>query len=332
MRTTPRLAFIAGTAAVALLVLAGCSSSSGTTSGNSTKGIRVAYAGDLDPNDIADQLGIKSAGAVVTSLNDDTNVVNGVQKGSFELGNVDTASAIQAIQAGIPIKIVYVSQNLPEFVMISQPDITQLSQLAGKTVAYDSEGSETETLEKQLVQQAAPSIVNDVKWTALANSPNRAAAMVAHRLDATTVEYADLLAIQKKATFNVLGNWSNLKGQSSDAIATVWITSTKYLDANRGKVTAFLKDLQTGYDTTYSDKSAWLAVATKTLPRVNATDLGTTYDYYTKSGMYPKSGTPPITSSRWVGLDQFYRENGQYTKKATVDQMVDLKLVAAVNG
>jgi ABC-type nitrate/sulfonate/bicarbonate transport system substrate-binding protein len=332
MRTTRRITLVAGFAAATVLALAGCSSAASATSGSGTTGMKIAYAGDLDPNDIADQIGINAAGAKVTSLNDDNNVVQGVQKGSFDIGNVDTTSAIEAIQAGVPIKIVYVSQNLPEFVMIAQPSITSLSQLAGKTVAYDSEGSETETLEKQLVQQASPSLVGQVKWTALANSPNRAAAMIAHRLDATTVEYADLLSIQKKAKFNELGNWSDLKGDSSDAIATVWIASDKFLSSNRGKVQAFLKDVQKGYDTAYSTKKTWLSLAEKTLPDVSPGDLSSTYDYYTKSDMYPKSGTPPITAQRWKGMNNFYLQTDEYKKSAPIGTMVDMKMVDAVSG
>jgi ABC-type nitrate/sulfonate/bicarbonate transport system substrate-binding protein len=328
MSATPRLLAITGAAAVLALTLAGCSGEAAATPDK----LKVAYAGDLDPNDIADQIGIQKAGASVTSLNDDNNVVQGVQKGTFEIGNVDTTSAIAAVQAGVPIKIVYVSQNMPEFVMISQPDITSIDQLAGKAVAYDSEGSETETLEKQLVSQQSPSLVGQVKWSALSNSPNRAAAMVAHRLDATTVEYADLLSIEKKAKFNELGNWSDLKGESSDAVATVWIVSDTYLADHRDTVESFLKDVQAGYDTAYSDKDAWLKLAQKTLPDVDPTDLGSTYDYYTKSGMYPKSGTPPITKERWAGMDKFYLETDAYKKSAPIDKMVDLKLVDAVNG
>ncbi len=332
MRTTPsQLAFLAGSTALAVVVLAGCSSSGPAASGDSTKGIRVAYAGDLDPNDIADQIGVQAAAAEVSSLDDDNAVVQGVQKGSFEFGNVDTTSAIEAIQHGVPIKIVYVSQTVPEFVMIGQQDITSLDQLAGKTVAYEGEGSETETLEKQLVQQADPSAVDQVHWTALENSPNRAAAMIAHRLDATTVEYADLLSISKKATFTQLGNWADLKGKSKDALATVWITSTKYLDDHRPTVTKFLGDIQKGYDTAYSDKDAWLTLAQQILPKVDKDDLASTYDYYTKSDMYPKSGTAPITADTWSGLDSFYRQSGEYKKKAPLDQMVDVKIVDAVS-
>lgn len=328
-------------AVLAVLALAACGGTAeapdtpapgATTDGGlaSTDGIRVAYASDLDPNDIADQLGLVEAGADVDFLTEDSAVVAGLQNGNYDVGNIDITAAIKAIQAGVPLKIVYVAQDSPEFVMVSQADITELSQLAGKTVAYHASGSLTEILQRELVKQYDPALEDQISWTVLPESPNRAAAMLAERIDATTLEFLDVLALQDQGDFTVLGSWADLTGSSGDAIATGWVVTEKYLAENRDTLVAFLTTVQAGYDTAYADEAAWTALATQELPDVSAEHLAAAYEYYTSAGMYPTSGTPPITQERWTGLDEFFRQIGEYEQAAPLD-MVDLDVVAEVN-
>ncbi len=302
-----------------------------TGGGSAPTGLRVAYASDLDPNDIADQIGLKAAGADVQFLTEDSAVVAGLQNGNFDIGNIDITAAVKAIQAGVPLKIVYVSQNQPEFVMVSQADITELSQLAGKNVAYHSPGSLTEILQRELVKQADPALDAAITWTVLPESPNRAAAMLAKRIDATTLEFGDVHALQEQGDFNVLGTWADLTGTSADAIATGWVVSDDFLAANRDAVVAFLKTIQAGYDTTYADEDAWLTLAKEELPDLDEGTLEAAYDFYTSNDMYAKSGTPPITQERWTGLDEFFRQIGEFEQPAPLD-MVDLEVVAEANG
>jgi len=316
--------------AVAALGLTGCASST-PAGGGSAAPLRIAYASDLDPNDIADQFGIQAAGAESTALTEDSAVTAGLQNGNYDLGNIDITAAIKAIQAGLPLKIVYVSQNLPEFVMVSQSDITDLQGLEGKTVAYHSAGSLTEILERELVSQNVPEIDSSINWTVLPESPNRAAAMVAGRIDATTLEYLDVLALQKQGDFNVLGSWKDLTGPSGDAIATVWVATDSFISQHEDQLVDFLKDVQAGYDKTYADEDAWLALAQELVPDVDPADLKDAYAYYTGSDMYPESGVPPITEERWAGLNDFFQQIGEYDQSASID-MVDLDIVDEVNG
>jgi ABC-type nitrate/sulfonate/bicarbonate transport system substrate-binding protein len=314
------------------LLLAGCGGASDQASPDGApEPLRVAYASDLDPNDIADQIGIEASGAEVTALTEDSAVTAGLINGDYDIGNIDITAAIKAIQAGVPIKIVYVSQNLPEFVMVAQSDISNISQLPGRTVAYHSPGSLTEILQRELIKQTDPAIEGQVKWTVLPESPNRAAAMVAGQIDATTLEYLDVLALQKQGSFNILGDWGDLTGTSADAIATGWVVSEEYLAANEPRVVEFLKHVQAGYDTAYSDKTAWTTLAERLLPDADPAELSLAYDYYVEVGMYPRSGTQPLTQERWTGLDGFFRQIGEYDQEAP-SSMVDLAIANEING
>lgn len=303
----------------------------GEEGGAATAGLRVAYASDLDPNDIADQIGIQEAGAEILALTEDSAVVAGLRQDEFQIGNIDLTAAIKAIQGGVPLKIVYVAQNTPEFVMVAQSDITELTQLEGKTVAYHSPGSLTEILQRELIRENAPELEDQIDWTVLPESPNRAAAMVAGRIDATTLEFLDVYALQQQGDFNILGSWGDLSGDSAAAIATAWVVTEDYLAENRDVVQAFLEHVQAGYDSFYSDEDAWLSLATETLPDVDEGALEEAYDYYVDVEMYPQTGEPPITEERWQGLDGFFRQIGEYEQEAPID-MVDLDMVGTIAG
>lgn len=294
-------------------------------------GFTVAYASDLDPNDMADQFGLQAVEAEVTTLTEDSAVAAGLNAGDFDIGNIDITAAIKAIQGGVPLRIVYVSQQVPEFVMVAQPERADIASLEGATVAYHAPGSLTEIVQRELVRQTDPALEDTIEWTVLPESPNRATAMAAGRIDATSLEFLDVLALQEEGDFNVLGSWGDLQGASADALATAWVVSEDALESDRDRIQAFLGAIQAGYDEVYADKDAWMAVATEAIPDIDEERLGEAYDYYTSIAMYPQSGQNPITEERWTGLDEFFRQIGEYEQAAPID-MVDLEMVAAVSG
>lgn len=297
----------------------------------STEGLRVAYASDLDPNDIADQFGLRAAGAKVIELTEDSAVVAGLIRGDVDVGNIGLTEAIKATQTGVPLKIFGVSQRRFEFVMVSQPEITDLSQLAGKRVAYHAPGSGTEILQRVLVRQFDPALEKKIKWVVLPESPNRAAAMLAKRIDVTSLEFADVLTLQGKGDFNVLGEWGDITGPSANAISTVWVASEEFFSENKRKLEALAQKLQEGYGQVYEDKQAWMDLAQEILPDVEAERLSKSYDFYVDQQMYPVAGEPPLTAELWKQLDGFFREIGEYEDPAS-DEIVAYDLIEKAAG
>jgi ABC-type nitrate/sulfonate/bicarbonate transport system substrate-binding protein len=296
---------------------ASTSSSGSSSSSASTTGIKVAYASALDPNDVADQFGLKAAGAKVQTLNEDSAVIAGLQRGSLDVGNVDFNQAVAARDKGLPIKIIYVAQATPEYVFVGRPEIKTLNDLAGKKVGFQEPGSQTELFVKNVVKQKVPAIADKVKFLALAESSRRAQALVAKRLDASPVESINLAQLEKEGDYHQLATWADLAGDASKAIGTVWITTDKEYAKDKARLTAFVKDLQKGYNEAYADKQAWVALAKKTLPDVDASLLPTVYDIYTSRNMYAKSGKPAIDQAIWTANEKFYRSVGEWSKPQT---------------
>jgi NitT/TauT family transport system substrate-binding protein len=291
--------------------------------------IKVAYASDLDPNDIADQIGIQAAGAEVVELTEDSAVIAGLIRGDVDVGNIGLTEAIKATQTGVPIKVFYVSQSRFEFVMVAQEGIDSLDKLEGKRVAYHAPGSGTEILQRLLVRQFDPALEDKIKWVVLPESPNRAAAMIAGEIDVTSLEFADVLTLQEEGSFEILGGWNDIEGPSQDAISTVWVTSEEYYNENKDSLQDLATNLQAGYDQFYEDKDAWMELAGSTL-EVDDERLSQTYDFYLEQEMYPVSGEPPLTPEHWTRLDEFFREIGEYEDEAS-DDIVDYDIITAAN-
>lgn len=326
-RFTPVVAAFA-----AALTIAGCSSGTDAPQQDASQApLRVAFASDIDPADIPDYLGAQAAGATILALNEDSAVIAGLQNEDFDIGNMDGASAIKAAQSGIDVKIVYVSQVIPEFVLVSQSQYQSVTDLAGARVAYHGPGSPTETLPRELARQTSPELEGQINWSVLPESPNRAAAMLGNQIDATALEFGDVLTLQDEGDFNVLGDWSDLEGDSASAFNTVWVVTGEFLEGNRDRVVDFLSEVQTSYDAFYQDEAAWTEATQEQLPDVREDFLPQIYQYYTDASFYPKSGTAPLTAEQWASMDEFFRSLGEYNQPAD-PAMVDFDVINEVSG
>ena len=292
------------------------SSGSGSASPGpvSTKGIKVAYASALDPNDVADQFGLQAAGADMQTLNDDSAVIAGLQRKSIDVGNVDFDQAAAAVAKGLPIKIIYISQTTPEYVLVGRPDVATLDDLGGKKVGYQGPGSQTEIFVKNIVKQKVPAIADKVEFVSLAESSRRAQAMVAKHLDASSLESINYAQLKKQGDYHLLGSWSDLTGGAGEALGTAWITTDAEFAKDGKRLTEFVKALQRGYNEAYQDKDAWVALAKKTLPDLDASLFPDVYDVYISRKMYPQAGTPALTPDVWTANEQFWRGLGEWDK------------------
>lgn len=299
---------------VACLVLAACGDDESEPEGSagSSAGLRVAYASALDPNDVADQFGLKAAKAKVQTLNDDSAVVAGLLRDSIDVGNVDYDAAMKARAAGVPIKVIFVSQTKPEYVFVARPEVESLDQLAGKRVGYHAPGSQTEIFARSLVREQAPDVYDKVNFLALEESSRRAQAIVAKRLDASSLEAINLAQLRKQGGYHELGTWADLSGEAEAVLGTAWITTEKLYNSDKDRLREFVRSMQSGYDRFYADKDAWVALAGETLPDVDQELLPGVYDVYRKQEMYPKAGTPALTPAVYEANDAFFRDLGEW--------------------
>ena len=323
--------FMAVTAALgACFALAACGGDDGgaDSADQSSEPIRVGYASALDPNDIADQFGLDAAGAKVQTLGDDSAVVAGLLRDSLDVGNVDFDAAMKAATAGVPLKVIYISQTNPEYVFVSRPEIASLDELADKKVGYHAKGSQTDIFARALIRQKAPQVYDDVEFLGLEESSRRAQALVGKRLDATTVEAINLAQLVKQGDYHQLGTWGDLGGQAGSVLGTAWITTEEKYEQDKERLTEFVRTMQEGYNRFYTDKEGWLALAQEKIPDVDQTLLPDVYEVYKGQDMYPKAGEPAVTPEIFAANDAFFRDLGEWEDELS-DELVAFELVDA---
>jgi NitT/TauT family transport system substrate-binding protein len=285
--------------------------------------LKVAYASDLDPADVADQIGfgiVKDKYGIdleVTQLTEDAAVVAGLLRGDIGIGNLDVTAAIKAAQVGVPLRVLIPANMAVEFVLIGQPGIKTVQDLKGKKVAFHGPGSGTEILPRMLVEKADGIEQSDVEWIVLPESPNRAAAMEANRIDVTALEFADVVTLQEAGkAYEIIASFYDV---APEAIATTWAVTDDYLKANGPLIEQFVAGMAEGYSTAYTDRDAWMSSA-KGILDVNEARLGKTYDFYKSINMFPKA--PFYTAEVWDKMNTFYTGAGEYEDPATWDMVV----------
>lgn len=297
--------------------------------GAGQKPVTIAYGSNIDPADVADQLGIdefaKKHPNKVAELTEDSGVVAGLIKGDVHIGNIGLPDAIKAIQMGVPLKIIMPANMVMEFVLIGQPGIKTVADLKGKKVAYHAPGSGTEILPRMLVKNSGTITENDVEWIILPESPNRAAAMQANRIDVTALEFADVLTLLESGKkYEIIASFADV---APEAISSVWVTTDEYAKANMDTLKDLAASLAKGYAVASKDKNAWMTRAKTALPAVDQARLGNTYDFYAKVNNFP--GAPFFTQELWDKMNTFYTGAGEFEDPAPYDLVLTDAVKAA---
>ena len=168
------------------------------------KKIRIASKGGgetLLPYLISQRLGFYreeglDVDVIVTRGTVTTQVLVG---GAVDYGN---GGSIPAILGGARLKILLISTDKPAQYMVSSAKISQLKQLAGKTIAVsDSAGNSTLILRELLTKNGVP--IESVQMRALGEQSMRLGALLGGTVDATLVSYGAAQHAQTKG-FRIL--------------------------------------------------------------------------------------------------------------------------------
>ena len=289
--------------------------------------IKIAWASDLDPADVADLLGIEmipgNIKVTTTELTEDSAVVASLINGNQDIGTIDVTAAVRAMQMGVPLKVIMPTNAKVEFAMVAQPGIESIQDFKGKKVAFHAPGSLTEILPKMLVDRADGISHGDIDWVILPESPNRAAAMKAKRIDVTCLEVSDILTLQEEGDFNMLDSFTDV---APEAMATVWVTTEKFYNNNKELVKEVGIALAKGYQQAYNDKEAWMEQARK-VTQYSDERLSNSYDVYKQMGMFPSGDL--LSKEHWEQMIDFYVSVGEIEDPTSYDVVASEVIEAA---
>lgn len=179
-------------AAVAALTLAACGSGGGGASGNggAEKTDLTVTFGTNSPSTTPLWLGISEGffakhGLKVKAVQATSNVgATAVVSGAADIYYGEATTSFQAVAQDQPLQIVGALRILNDFKFYTQPAITTVAQLKGKSVAISASGDSTE-LSTRLAFQELGASASDVTLVPTGTSSNRLASLISGRLAGT---------------------------------------------------------------------------------------------------------------------------------------------------
>ena len=225
-------------------------------------------------------------------------VVTGAAGGTVEA----IVAAAPAVFEGAAVKMVS-SAARQTFAYASDPSITTIQQLEGKTIAVHSEVSFTKTVTDALIQKYD---LQDVDEVIIQGSDVRIQALVDGQIDATTVDLADLLrvsAVDPEAV-NVL---STVAEELGDLVYTVIVMSTDLIDDQPDVAGAIVDAFREGADRLNSDRAYALTLAEELIPDDDSAVREEIVDGFIERGIWSAGDLTPATAESTL---QFLFDNG----------------------
>jgi ABC-type nitrate/sulfonate/bicarbonate transport system substrate-binding protein len=303
----------------ASVALAGCGG------GGEPETLTAGYAFGADIGDTGDRIAFRkaaeTAGVEVTDrdMGGSENAVTGLVRGDIALANIPYHLVVAAISQGAPIRMVLPANAAAEFVIVGRRDRRTMEDLAGRRIANSLPGGDTVVLAALDKAGMSP---QDVKLVTLRDSPAKAAALLAGRVDAATLEYIDYerLRVEEPSL--------RLVARQVDVFppypAAVWAVSSKWADDHRALLQSLVDGMLTGYEALYDadGKTAWEDAAQQTGEGTERSLLRKTFDYYREIDFWPTRDAiySPMAHDRVVAA---YVKTGGLEKAESYDRVWD---------
>lgn len=314
------------------LMLAACATvaSTPTPTPAPAKGgtIRVGFSSDADMGDVPtlmalDLLTAEGYTVQPTFFSAADIEMAALAKGDIDIGNGSLRNAWQAISKGGELRTI-MEQIANDWLMVSTPDLKMCIDLTGKRLAFTNSSSSNKTMSDAYFQTNCPSVQPQIVF--IANSDARAAALLAHQIDATPIEVADWIHVQNQAPdqFHIMIDFAkalpNLK-------ATGVQVNQSFAQKNPDAVKDYLTAVLTVYRSIREHPETLKAAAIKFI-KLDSTDADKVVDAYLKANLWDVNGG--LTQDAVQYSIDFYAGAKSIPDGLTTDKVADLSYLNAV--
>ncbi|HEX3590308.1 MAG TPA: ABC transporter substrate-binding protein [Pseudonocardiaceae bacterium] len=314
--------------AVAALTLAACGSGGGGSAsgggGAPNKTDLTVTFGTNSPSTTPLWLGISEGffakhGLKVKAVQATSNVgATAVVSGAADIYYGEATTSFQAVAQNQPLRIVGALRVLNDFKFYTQPNITNVSQLKGKSIAISAAGDSTE-LSTRLAFEELGASAADVTLVPTGTSSNRLASLIANRLSGTLLTEPTATKAREKGMHLLLD-------QTKEPFLGSAITVSKtFAQQNPKTVVSFLEGL---VDAVHflrdpANKAECLKVIAQNT-QASVTDEATVNGYQTYSAPDALTMDPiPDTKAGNAMIAGLKGENAQLYDQLTLAQVYD---------
>ncbi len=249
-----------------------------------------------------------------------TTGVQALIAGQTDLAGGGTDELILGAAAGADIVAVASTQDKMDYVLVSKSDITSVADLKGKSIGMSGPAG-YDTLLSRLAVKKNGLALDDVNFVQIGGSGDRAAALLAGRVDAATI---------------FLSDWFELQRRSEDVTGLVFMTelvesstksginTTKTFAAENPDVMFALAcaNLET-YKWVNSSKEEFIAYTLENVEGATEEATGALYDMLIEIDMYPTDVADLLEPEGVQEVADIMLENGDITSPVEGADLVD---------
>ena len=249
-----------------------------------------------------------------------TTVTQALIAGDVPIVIMSGGTAISAALIGQDLVMVGSTKSDPaQAFLVASKEITQPSQLRGKKLGVSRIGASSDFLLRYLLKRVGLVPDKDVAIVQVGSSPVRMAALARGAIDATALNFEEML-FAKKMGFNLLLDVSKL---GIEALNSDMVTSRRFIRDSRETVRRFVKGMVDGVHFYRNNKKFSMEVISRYTKSRDMEKIEQGYDF--NANIYLKKPYPTVKGIQ-LALEEFGERNPA-AKSARPEQFVDASFV-----
>ena len=193
---------------------------------------------------------------------------------------------VNANQQGIPLRTFMADITAVDYLLMSQPDITDVKALEGGTVGINKPGDLGATVADQCLKFSDVD-VSKVEYVQVGGTSARMAALLAGQIDSAPAHAAEALNAQKEGGLNILVDCGEAIGTFLQTGAS---STQEWLDANPNLAQLFTDAYIDALRWSQTNKDEYIALSKTVVPDLDDQIRSDTYDLLVKQGVFGVDG------------------------------------------
>lgn len=244
-------------------------------------------------------------------------VVQGAAQGDFEMGSSSTASVMQVIQEGAPLRFVAeLAGN--QWTLMAKEGIESCADIDGLRLGLHSPGGVSTALYRAwYARNCTDEAPNELY---IEGSPNRLQALLADQVDVSMIELEDTLDLPEDG-YTMLANFSE---SLSDIKVGLIYANQNFIDEHRDVVQALVTELIALQQEVNEDPALFEEIAREYVPETGD-KIPAAVQAYIDVGLIPTDGG--MTAEDIQSSIELYTEAGRLEPGITPEEMVDTSFI-----
>ncbi|TDD87848.1 ABC transporter substrate-binding protein [Actinomadura rubrisoli] len=261
----------------------------------------------------------------VVELAEPELTIEGLAKGDYAISAEATSSALLAVERDAPIKIIADAIG-NQWAVYGKPGISSCGQLVGRPLGIFSEGATATAMIKEWVKANCGS-GDRPKYLTIGGSDVRAQALVTGRIDATALEVADAVALEKKASGGArFAKIVDFARSLPDLHPQTVYANTDFITEHRDVAQVFVSALADEHAKINKDPRYLVGLAARYLPEEGGAEMAEVAERYVQAKLF---NARALTERNVQGTIDFFVRAGVIDRGMTARDAADLTFVGA---